>query len=84
MGPVAPDLVMYDLRHTYCTDLEAAGVPINIARDLMGHANISITSRIYTHRSTKSLAKARDLIDNFQDKKAGKCDKSVTSSKQSL
>lgn len=84
LGPVAPDLVLYDLRHTYCTDLEAAGVPINIARDLMGHSNIAITSRIYTHRSNESLAKAKDLIDNFQNKKSGKCDKNMTSSEKTL
>ena len=28
---VAEDLVAYCLRHTYCTDLQRAGVPINVA-----------------------------------------------------
>ena len=48
---VADDLVPYNLRHTYCTDLQDAGVPINIARELMGHEDISTTSRTvsYTH-----------------------------------
>jgi integrase len=71
MGPVAPDLCLYDLRHTYCTDLEAAGVPINIARDLMGHASVTVTSRVYTHRTEESLERARDLIDDFQREKTG-------------
>lgn len=74
LGPVAPDLCLYDLRHTYCTDLEAAGVPINIARDLMGHASVTVTSRVYTHRTEESLERARDLIDNFQCEKTGKMD----------
>ena len=65
--PLADDFVMYNLRHTYCTDLEKAGVPINIASRLMGHSNISITSKIYTHASTEALELARDLIN----KKAG-------------
>lgn len=44
-----PPLVPYDLRHTFCTDLERAGVPLNVASQLMGHASIAITAKIYTH-----------------------------------
>ena len=61
--PLAEDFSLYDLRHTYCTDLEKKGVPINIASRLMGHSNISITSKVYTHASTEALEKARDLIN---------------------
>lgn len=60
---VAEDLVMYCLRHTYCTDLQDAGVPINIARELMGHSSIEITARIYTHHTEQSVENARDLIN---------------------
>lgn len=66
---VAPDLVPYVLRHTYCTDLQAAGVPINVAKELMGHSDISITSRIYTHSSQASLENAREKIDEFSVKR---------------
>lgn len=65
-GVYGSDLVMYDLRHTYCTDLQDAGVPINIARQLMGHSNIAITAGIYTHHSEESLEGARDLINRHQ------------------
>ena len=61
--PLADDFKMYNLRHTYCTDLEKKGVPINIASRLMGHSDISITSRIYTHASDESLNIARLLIN---------------------
>lgn len=61
--PLADDFTMYNLRHTYCTDLEKAGVPINIASRLMGHSNISITSKIYTHASREALEIARELIE---------------------
>ena len=61
--PLADDFVMYNLRHTYCTDLEKAGVPINIASRLMGHSSITITSKIYTHASVEALEIARNLID---------------------
>lgn len=56
-------LNLYYFRHTYCTDLEKSGVPINIASRLMGHSDISITSKIYTHGSTEAFEMARKLID---------------------
>ena len=69
--PLADDFTMYCLRHTYCTDLERAGVPINVARRLMGHSNIATTSRIYTHDNDESLERARDLINGKMGKQAG-------------
>lgn len=62
--PLADDFTLYNLRHTYCTDLEKMGVPINIASRLMGHSSISITSKIYTHASVEALEIARKLINN--------------------
>lgn len=62
--PLADDFTMYNLRHTYCTDLEKKGVPINIARRLMGHASIETTSNIYTHSSKESFEIARKLIND--------------------
>lgn len=62
--PLADDFTLYNLRHTYCTDLEKAGVPINIASRLMGHSSISITSKVYTHASAEALEIARRLIND--------------------
>lgn len=67
--PIADDLVPYCLRHTYCTNLQAAGVPINVARELMGHSNIGITSKIYTHSSDESLNNAAYLINALDSKR---------------
>ena len=64
--PLADDFSLYNLRHTYCTDLERMGVPINIASRLMGHSNISITSKVYTHASTEAMETARELINGKQ------------------
>lgn len=66
--PIPDDLTAYCLRHTYATDLERAGVPINVARDLLGHASISMTSRVYTHRSEEAIDAAREKIDAFNAK----------------
>ena len=52
---IAQDLTPYCLRHTFCTDLQRAGVPVNVAKDLMGHSDISITANIYTHKDQKTL-----------------------------
>lgn len=59
------DFDLYDLRHTYCTDLQAAGVPIDVARYLMGHSSISITSKIYTHMREDTMANAAAQIAAF-------------------
>lgn len=63
---LAPDLAPYLLRHTFCTDLEAAGVPINVARDLMGHSSISVTSKIYTHRTDAALDSALGKMNAYE------------------
>jgi integrase len=60
---LAPDLVLYCLRHTFCTDLQNAGVPLNVAKDLMGHADIQTTANIYTHRDSNLLRQGIALLD---------------------
>lgn len=60
---LADDLRPYCYRHTYCTDLQDAGVPITVAQRLMGHSDIKMTADIYTHHSQKSFEDARDKIN---------------------
>jgi len=62
LSVVAPDLVPYCLRHTYCTDLQAKGVPIKVASYLMGHASIAVTANIYTHITEDAISNAAALI----------------------
>jgi site-specific recombinase XerD len=61
----APDLVPYCMRHTYATDLQDAGVPINIAKYLLGHEDIATTGNIYTHETDTAFEAARTLIDAY-------------------
>lgn len=56
--PLSDDFVPYCLRHTYCTDLQKAGVDVRIAQKLMGHADISTTANIYTHQDESTLMEA--------------------------
>ena len=60
---VAADLTPYCLRHTFCTDLQRAGVPINVAKELMGHADIQTTANIYTHKDNRTLHSGISLLD---------------------
>ena len=66
------NLSPYYLRHTYCTDLQAAGVPIDVARRLMGHSNISTTSKIYTHDSPEAFKAAADALNSLHKKRNSK------------
>ena len=62
--PLAEDFVPYDLRHTYCTDLQKAGVDIRVAQKLMGHSSIEVTANIYTHVDTDDIILAGQLLDD--------------------
>lgn len=50
----------HDLRHTYCTMLYEAGVDLKTAQKWMGHADQTMTMRIYTHLSAKQEAAATE------------------------
>jgi integrase len=43
--------------------LQDAGVPINVAKYLMGHSDISLTARIYTHTTDDVLTDALEKIN---------------------
>ena len=62
LSVVAPDLVPYCLRHTYCTDLQTKGVSLKMASYLMGHTNISVTANIYTHVTDDAISDVAALI----------------------
>lgn len=60
---LAPGFTMYCLRHTFATDLQRAGVPINVAKELMGHSSISVTANVYTHRDQETLHHGISMLD---------------------
>ncbi len=69
---LAEDLTPYCLRHTFCTDLQRAGVPLNVAKELMGHSDIQTTANIYTHRDQEVLHAGIALLDGSADSAVGK------------
>lgn len=66
---VADDLTAYCLRHTYGTDGQAAGIPIDVLADLMGHESVSTTRRYYIHDNQESRDKAREAMELFHKEK---------------
>ena len=60
---IAPDFVPYCLRHTFCTDLQKAGVDIRVAQYLMGHKSIKMTADIYTHIDDETIREAARKIE---------------------
>ena len=69
---LAEDLTPYCLRHTFCTDLERAGIPINVAKELMGHSDISVTANIYTHKDTDVLRENIEKLSTWEQSGRGK------------
>lgn len=66
---LSEDLEPYLLRHTFCTDCQAAGVPINVAKKLMGHSDISVTAKIYTHMIDEVFEQNRQRLAEFTENK---------------
>lgn len=60
--PLADDFTPYCLRHTYCTDLKKAGVPLSIAKDYMGHADVSTTANIYSHSDDDTILVGAEIL----------------------
>jgi len=44
-----PHIRFHDLRHTAATLLMAQGVPVKVASEMLGHADITTTLRTYSH-----------------------------------
>lgn len=56
----------HDLRHTFCTMLYNGGVDVKTAAYLMGHSDVSVTMKIYTHLSEeKRLSSSAQMLDFF-------------------
>ncbi len=63
------DCDMHDLRHTYATMLFEAGIEAKDAQYYLGHADLRMTTELYTHlteeRKKKTLAKVTGYLDSW-------------------
>ena len=57
-GQPLPAARLHDLRHVHATTLLRAGVPVHVVAARLGHADPSITLRVYAHVIGEQLAEA--------------------------
>ena len=57
------DITFHSLRHTFCSRLLQAGVPIYKVSKLMGHKSVVITDTIYGHLVNRDLEEAIALLE---------------------
>ena len=57
-GRALPSITPHVLRHTFCTNMQRAGIDVKSLQYLMGHSNVSVTLDIYTHSDYESVEAA--------------------------
>ena len=57
-GKPVPRITPHVLRHTFCTNVQQAGLDVNSLQYLMGHSNASVTLDVYTPSSFDSVERA--------------------------
>ena len=57
-----PHARLHDLRHVHATTLLLAGVPVHVVAARLGHADPSITLRVYAHVLSDQLTEAADIF----------------------
>jgi integrase len=61
-GKPLPAARLHDLRHIHGTTLLRAGVPVHVVAARLGHADPSITLRVYAHVISEQLAEAAAIF----------------------
>lgn len=60
-----PKIDMYSLRHSFCSMLYDAGVDVKTAQYLMGHSDLEVTLKIYTHLSEQKKQRSYDSLFEY-------------------
>ena len=58
-------ITVHGLRHTHCSLLLAAGVPVNDVKDRLGHNDIQTTLNIYAHVTKQQQKDTADIFSRF-------------------
>lgn len=56
---------MHQFRHTFCTMLFNADVDIKTAQAVLGHSDVSVTLRVYTHLEEKYKKRSIDKLNGY-------------------
>lgn len=55
----------HDLRHSFATAARNSGVSIEDLQDMLGHAEINTTKKMYVHKDVKPLQRAMDRLSEY-------------------
>lgn len=61
-----PKITPHVFRHTFCTNMAAAGMDAKTLQYLMGHADIGVTLNVYTHATYDLAEQQMAKILNFE------------------
>jgi len=59
-----PDTHVYDLRHTFATLLLVQGIHPRVVMEILGHSQISLTMKVYTHVASQLQNQVAGLMDD--------------------
>lgn len=59
------DITLHGLRHTHATALLAAGIPVKVISERLGHASVVITQDIYAHVLPTMQREAAEMMETI-------------------
>ena len=74
-------ITLHGLRHTFATQLLAAGVPLAVVSAWLGHSQRSTTLNIYTHPSEKGFSMGAETINDVLKPSAKNVEKVIQQAK---
>lgn len=69
-GAGVPRISPHGMRHTYATMSMAAGIPVKVVSEALGHASVKTTLDIYQHVDATMQRSAAELLGDILDKGA--------------
>ena len=66
-----PRIRLHDTRHTAATLMLAAGVPVKVVSEMLGHATVAITLATYSHATAAMHREAASTLDALLRKAPG-------------
>lgn len=65
----APDFTLHQLRHEFASVLMQCGISLQVAKDMMGHADIATTQRWYAEAKSWAIADAEKTLNAHYGRK---------------
>ena len=60
-----PDFTAHQLRHEFASTLVQCGISPQVAKELMGHADILTTQRWYAEAKASAVDEAADILNSY-------------------